>query len=225
MGFALAFTHSLSQNIGMSGINQFIKRFTDIALVLVIFPLFIIIYGLVAVCLMFFQGRPVLFCQQRAGKLGRPFTLYKFRTMRTDCDPFGPSPQGGGDARLTSLGRILRKASLDELPQIWNILKGDMSLVGPRPLYVAQMAEWNDRQKRRLEVKPGLTGLAQVSGRGSLTIEEKLELDVQYVERQSLWLDLKILLLTVVQVFWPRHIYEKRYSREHQTRPSDNTGV
>ena len=95
---------------------------------------------------------------------GRPFTFYKFRTMRPEVDPFGPSPKSGDDPRLTRLGRFLREYSLDELPQLVNILQGDMSLVGPRPLYVAQMAEWDERQRKRLFVKPGLTGLAQISG-------------------------------------------------------------
>ncbi|MBN2211959.1 MAG: sugar transferase, partial [Sedimentisphaerales bacterium] len=146
----------------MSHVNHIIKRLADVLFVLVIFPLYILIYGLIAIIFWFCQGRPVLFRQERAGQYGRPFILYKFRTMQADCNPFGPSPQAGSDARLTPLGRILRKVSLDELPQIWNIFKGDMSLVGPRPLYVAQMAEWDNRQKRRLEVKPGLTGLAQI---------------------------------------------------------------
>ena len=161
---------------------------------------------------------PALFRQERAGKAGGPFTFYKFRTMRLDVDPFGPSPKSGDDPRLTRLGRFLREYSLDELPQLVNIFKGDMSLVGPRPLYVAQMAEWDERQRQRLSVKPGLTGLAQISGRGTLTREEKLELDVRYVERASLGLDARILLATFGQVFAHRGIYEKRYSQTEGTR-------
>jgi len=138
--------------------------------------------------------------------------------MRQDVDPYGPSPKEGQDARLTKVGRFLRASSLDELPQFWNVLKGDMSLVGPRPLYISQVPEWTPRQRCRLEVKPGLTGLAQVSGRGSLTLEEKLELDVQYVERQSLALDLRILARTALQIIIPRDIYEKRYSQRQATR-------
>ena len=147
-----------------------------------------------------------------------PFTLYKFRTMRNDCDPFGNSPKDGSDPRITVIGKWLRLLSLDELPQLFNVLRGEMSLVGPRPLYMSQAAEWNSRQKRRLEVKPGLTGLAQVSGRGSLTIEEKLELDVQYVEQKSLLLDLRLLLATAFKLFAPQDIYEKRYSEAEETR-------
>jgi lipopolysaccharide/colanic/teichoic acid biosynthesis glycosyltransferase len=161
---------------------------------------------------------PAFFRQERAGRGGKPFQVYKFRTMRTDADPFGDSPQSGSDPRITKIGRFLRETSLDELPQLVNVMRGEMSLVGPRPLYLQQMAEWNARQRRRLAVKPGLTGLAQVSGRGSLTIEEKLELDVQYVERVSLWFDLWILWRTVVGVFRRGDIYEKRYSAERERR-------
>jgi lipopolysaccharide/colanic/teichoic acid biosynthesis glycosyltransferase len=161
---------------------------------------------------------PALFRQERAGRGGRPFLLYKFRTMRPEVDPFGPSPKAGDDPRLTRLGRVLREYSLDELPQLVNIIRGDMSLVGPRPLYVAQMAEWDERQKRRLLVKPGLTGLAQISGRGELTREEKLALDVRYVEEASLWRDGRILLATLWRVFARRGIYEKKYSQAEPTR-------
>jgi lipopolysaccharide/colanic/teichoic acid biosynthesis glycosyltransferase len=159
-----------------------------------------------------------VFSQERAGKDGKPFTFYKFRTMRTDVDPFGPSPKAGDDPRLTKIGKLLREHSLDELPQLFNILKGDMSLVGPRPLYISQMAEWDDRQKKRLIVKPGLTGLAQISGRGALTREEKLELDAQYVESATLLGDLKIILTTAAQVFGRKQIYEKKYSQTEDTR-------
>lgn len=161
---------------------------------------------------------PAVFAQQRAGKGGKPFMLYKFRTMRLDVEPFGPSPKSGDDSRLTGVGRWLRERSLDELPQLVNIVRGDMSLVGPRPLYVSQIAEWDGRQRRRLSVRPGLTGLAQVSGRGALTREEKLELDVQYVERASLRLDAVILLKTLARLCGRRGIYEDRYSQDESIR-------
>ena len=160
----------------------------------------------------------VIFAQERAGKDGKPFTFYKFRTMKTDVDPFGPSPKSCNDNRLTRAGVLLREYSLDELPQLLNILKGDMSIVGPRPLYISQIPEWDQRQKKRLFVKPGLTGLAQISGRGGLTREEKLELDVKYIETASLWLDLKIVLATVAHVFSRKNIYEKKYSKTEDTR-------
>jgi lipopolysaccharide/colanic/teichoic acid biosynthesis glycosyltransferase len=138
--------------------------------------------------------------------------------MRNDVDPFGPSPKSGDDPRLTKIGKFLREYSLDELPQLFNVIKGDMSLVGPRPLYMEQKKEWNERQKKRLFVKPGITGLAQISGRGALTREEKLELDVQYVENASLWLDIKIIFVTIAHVFCRKSIYEKRYSVAEETR-------
>ena len=161
-----------------------------------------------------------IFKQERAGRDGIPFTMYKFRTMRFDADPFGASPHSGEDSRLTSIGRRLREKSLDELPQLLNVLTGTMSLVGPRPLYVSQMAEWNDRQRRRLEVKPGITGLAQISGRGSLAIEEKIELDVQFVEQAGVWTHLKIFIATFVHFARGQDVYEVRYSRKHETRPA-----
>jgi len=168
---------------------------------------------------------PAIFRQERAGRNGRPFTFHKFRTMRLDADPFGPSPKSADDPRLTKFGRFLREHSLDELPQLVNILKGDMSLVGPRPLYVAQVAEWNERQRKRLLVRPGLTGLAQISGRGGLTREEKLELDVQYVEQRSLGWDVRILGATFARVLARQGIYEKRYSRAEGTRAQTTNGT
>ena len=152
---------------------------------------------------------PVLFRQERAGRRMRPFTVYKFRTMRADADPYDVSPMGREDARLTRLGRWLREMTLDELPQLWNVLKGDMSIVGPRPLYMSQARQFNERQRRRLEVRPGLTGLAQVLGRGEIPHEEKLELDVQYVERWGLWLDLKIILGSVRLLLPNERVYQK----------------
>ena len=138
--------------------------------------------------------------------------------MRIDTNPFGASPKSGDDPRLTKTGRFLREYSLDELPQLFNVLKGDMSIVGPRPLYVSQMAEWDDRQKKRLLVKPGITGLAQITGRGGLTREEKLELDVKYVESAGFLTDIKIIIVTLGHVFRRRDVYEKRYSKAEFTR-------
>ncbi|MBN1555970.1 MAG: sugar transferase [Phycisphaerae bacterium] len=159
-------------------------------------------------------GDPI-FRQRRAGWRGRPFVMLKFRTMRTDVDPYGMSPQSDEDPRLTRAGKWLRETSLDELPQLWNVLTGSMSLVGPRPLYERQAALWTPRQRRRLDVKPGLTGYAQVMGRGSLTHEEKIELDLLYVERHNLALDVKLLWRTLIGgVTGDLDIYEQRYSLE-----------
>ncbi len=161
---------------------------------------------------------PAVFKQERAGQNGKPFVFYKFRTMKLDAAPFGPSPKSGEDRRLTKVGKFLRESSLDELPQLFNILKGDMSIVGPRPLYLSQIPEWSERQKKRLLVKPGLTGLAQIQGRAELTREEKLELDVKYVENAGLLTDIRIMLATIVQVFRRKSVYEKRYSKTEYTR-------
>lgn len=167
---------------------------------------------------------PAIFRQERAGRGGKPFILLKFRTMRLDADPFGPSPKSDADPRFTPIGRFLREFSLDELPQLVNIIQGDMSLIGPRPLYVSQIPEWNERQRKRLLVQPGLTGLAQISGRGELTVEEKLEFDARYVEQAGPRLDGRILLATLTRVFVRRGIYEKRYSRAANTRGQSGSG-
>lgn len=160
---------------------------------------------------------PAIFRQRRAGWRGRPFTLLKFRTMHVDTDAYGNSPHGPQDPRLTRVGRFLRETSLDELPQLWNVLVGQMSLVGPRPLYERQAESWNERQRRRLEVRPGLTGYAQVYGRGAKTHEEKIELDVQYVEKRGFALDLRIILGTIGSVLARRgDVYEKRYSKDRE---------
>jgi lipopolysaccharide/colanic/teichoic acid biosynthesis glycosyltransferase len=201
------------------------KRLFDFALSLsatiVLLPIFIFIYAAIRL-----SGKgPAIFRQERAGKNGRPFMFYKFRTMTDDVDPFGPSPKSKDDPRLTKVGKFLREYSLDELPQLFNVLKGDMSIVGPRPLYMSQMAEWNDRQKKRLLVKPGLTGLAQISGRAHLTREEKLELDVKYVESAGFWRDVKIILRTIAQVVTRKSIYEKKYSQTELTRGDNKSGL
>ena len=152
---------------------------------------------------------PILFRQERAGRDMKPFTMYKFRTMRADADPFAASPREAADPRLTPIGRRLRETSLDELPQLWNVLWGDMSLVGPRPLYMDQARAFTERQRRRLEVRPGLTGLAQVQGRGELPHEEKLEIDVQYVERAGIGLDLRILWRSFTRLLTRKDVYQK----------------
>ena len=202
----------------MSKLAELIKRTFDILFVLAISPLLFIVIGLIAIIVRLTSGSPVFFRQERAGRNMQPFIIYKFRTMRTDVDPFGPSPKTGTDDRMTRIGNWLRKYSLDELPQFFNVLKGNMSLVGPRPLYMDQARQWNERQKRRLLVEPGLTGLAQISGRGSLTVEDKLDLDVRYVDNQSLWQDLRIFIATFFKVLRPKNIYEKRYSSTEETR-------
>lgn len=144
-------------------------------------------------------GSPVLFTQVRPGKDGRPFRMVKFRTMTDARDGHGNLMSDA--VRLTPFGRFLRAASLDELPELWNVLKGDMSLVGPRPLLMEYLPLFSQEQARRHEVRPGITGWAQVNGRNAISWEEKFALDVWYVDNRSFWLDLKILFLTVKKVF------------------------
>ena len=156
------------------------------------------VVALLAVTLRIILGRPVIFSHERIGLHGKPFQFYKFRTMtdaRDSCGILLPDEQ-----RLTALGRFLRSNSLDELPQLWNVLKGDMSLVGPRPLLPEYLPRYTPFQRRRHEVKPGMTGWPQVNGRNALTWEEKFDLDVWYVDHCSLWLDIKILWLTLLKV-------------------------
>ncbi|GAA5337064.1 sugar transferase [Thermus antranikianii] len=144
------------------------------------------------------MGSPVLFRQVRPGLHGRPFVMYKFRTMTEERDAQGKLLPD--EKRLTRLGRFLREHSLDELPEFFNVLKGDMSLVGPRPLLMEYLDRYTPEQARRHEVKPGITGWAQVNGRNALSWEEKFKLDVWYVDNWTIWLDLKILWLTLVKV-------------------------
>ncbi|NYR09379.1 sugar transferase [Psychrobacter sp. BI730] len=143
-------------------------------------------------------GAPVLFRQIRPGLYGKPFEMIKFRSMKDDIDADGNPLEDG--ARLTSFGKALRNTSLDELPELWNVIKGDMSLVGPRPLLMEYLPLYNDEQARRHDVRPGITGYAQVNGRNAIGWDERFALDTWYVDNQSLWLDIKILLKTVKKV-------------------------
>jgi len=174
------------------------KRVVDIILSLVALALFGLPLLLLAWQIRRRLGRPVFFKQTRPGLHGRRFRLVKFRTMTDARDPTG---QLLPDAeRLTAFGRFLRASSLDELPELWNVLKGEMSLVGPRPLLVEYLPLYSTEQARRHEVRPGITGWAQVNGRNALGWEEKFKLDVWYVDNRTLWLDIKILWLTVRKV-------------------------
>ena len=199
-------------------VSNLIKRIFDICISLPAVVILSPVFAVIIIAIKVSSKGPAMFKQERAGKDGKPFVFYKFRTMKVGVDPFGASPKSGEDPRLTKVGKWLREYSLDELPQLFNVFKGDMSIVGPRPLYVSQMTEWNERQKKRLLAKPGLTGLAQISGRGELTREEKLELDVKYVETASFLADIKIILATIAQVFRRKSIYEKKYSETEYTR-------
>jgi len=176
-----------------------VKRAFDILTALLLLLLLSPILLLTALAVALFLGRPVLFKQQRPGLQGRPFTLIKFRTMLDASDAAGnPLPDS---KRLTRFGRLLRASSLDELPALVNVIRGEMSLVGPRPLLVEYLPLYNQRQARRHELRPGITGWAQVNGRNAIQWEEKFEYDVWYVENQSFLLDIKILFMTVWKVF------------------------
>lgn len=175
-----------------------IKRLFDIVAsvlgLLVLSPVIIIVAWQIRKKL----GSPVLFRQVRPGRDGQPFEMVKFRTMRDALDGQGnPLPDS---ERLTPFGQFLRSTSLDELPELWNVLKGDMSLVGPRPLLMEYLPLYSAEQYRRHEARPGVTGWAQINGRNALSWEDKFKLDVWYVDNQSLWLDIKILFLTVKKV-------------------------
>jgi lipopolysaccharide/colanic/teichoic acid biosynthesis glycosyltransferase len=153
--------------------------------------------GAAAVGIKLDDGGPVLYRQRRVGKDGVDFDLLKLRTMVVGAESMGAGwAVNEGDPRITRAGRVLRRLSLDELPQLWNVLRGDMSLIGPRPTLRYQVVQYTDRQRRRLEVKPGLTGWAQVNGRTKLPWDERIELDLWWIEHRTLWLDLKILART-----------------------------
>jgi sugar transferase EpsL len=176
-----------------------VKRALDAAAAAVMLSLMALPMAVLALCVAAFLGRPIFFRQRRPGLGGRPFELIKFRTMREAADASGtPMPDA---LRLTAFGRFLRASSLDELPEFWNVLTGDMSLVGPRPLLTEYLPLYTPEQARRHEVRPGITGWAQINGRNAISWEEKFKLDVWYVDNQSLWLDLKILFLTILRVF------------------------
>ena len=192
------------------------KRFMDIIFASVALILLSPVLLLVALAILFTMGTPVLFRQQRPGLHGRPFGIVKFRTMR--AVRAGEDAVASDGMRLTRLGRFLRAASLDELPELWNVLKGDMSLVGPRPLLMQYLPLYSPAQARRHEVRPGLTGWAQVKGRNALSWDEKFALDVWYVEHRSLWLDLRILAATIGQVVARRGIAAEGSATMHEFR-------
>jgi len=202
----------LNKLVNPKKVSQFVKWVLDrlcAAIALLVFSPVILI---VAIAIYIRMGGPIFFCQPRPGKNGRVFNFYKFRTMTSDCDADGnllPDEQ-----RLIPLGQFLRKTSLDELPQLWNVLKGDMSFVGPRPLLVRYLDRYTPEQARRHDVMPGITGWAQVNGRRLLdgNWPEKFRLDVWYVDNWSLSLDLKILFLTVWKVLGQKEISQEGHA-------------
>ncbi len=203
------------------------KRLLDIGLGTVLLILTLPVMVVAALAVLVDSGRPIIFRQRRVGLGGREFTMFKFRTMLPENDESihrrymqdlltgraRPRRNGRGevvylldDPRVTKVGRVLRTLSIDELPNLVNVIRGDMSLVGPRPPIPYEVAMYDQRSRRRLSVKPGMTGLAQVKGRGSLTFDEIVDLDLEYVRRRSLWLDVKILLATIPAVIGRRGV-------------------
>lgn len=184
--------------------RKYFKRMFDVILsvlaLIILSPVMLVVAILVRVNL----GSPVIFCQERPGKDEKIFKMYKFRSMTDKCDENGELLPD--EVRLTKFGKLLRSTSLDELPELWNIVKGDMSLVGPRPLLVKYLPLYNEEQARRHHVRPGLTGLAQVNGRNAISWEEKFKLDVEYVDGVSLIGDVKVVFGTVGKVLIKENI-------------------
>ena len=176
----------------------FTKKIFDLFLIFLSLPLILPVYLLLILLVLYKFKFPILFKQPRPGLNGKVFNICKFRTMTNVFDKDGILLSD--EVRLTRFGKFLRSTSLDELPSLWNVLKGDMSLVGPRPLLLEYLPLYSTKQARRHEVKPGVTGWAQVNGRNTITWSEKFDLDVWYVDNQSIWLDIKILWLTVKKV-------------------------
>ncbi|MBO1922984.1 sugar transferase [Thiomicrorhabdus sp. 6S3-12] len=174
------------------------KRIFDLFLIFISFPLLLPVFIVVAILVRFKLGTPILFTQIRPGKDAKPFKMIKFRTMTDDRDADGELLSD--EIRLTKFGRFLRSTSLDELPELWNVVKGEMSLVGPRPLLVEYVPLYSQEQYRRHEVRPGISGWAQVNGRNAIDWDDKFKLDVWYVDNRSLWLDIKIIYLTLKKV-------------------------
>jgi sugar transferase EpsL len=175
-----------------------LKRLFDLLVSLLVFIISLPLLGLIALLVLLFLGAPVFYLQKRPGYKGKLFTLYKFRSMndrRDREDNLLPDAE-----RLTAFGRFLRSTSLDDLPQLLNVLRGDMSLVGPRPLFAKYLPLYSSEQMRRHDVRPGITGWAQINGRNALSWDEKFRLDVWYVDHWSFWLDLKIIFLTPIKV-------------------------
>jgi len=189
------------------GIKHLLDKIFSFILLVILSPIFI----LIAILIKLDSKGPVFFIQQRVGKDNKLFNIYKFRTMVPDAINIGSGVYTEeNDPRITRIGRFLRKTSLDELPQLINILKGEMSFIGPRPTLAYQVEQYNDFQRKRLLVRPGVTGLAQVNGRNSLSWPERIEYDVKYVENYSLMLDFKILLKTFLVIFKQEGLYAEK---------------
>lgn len=187
-----------------------LKRFLDISLSLILFFVFFPFFVFIPIFIFFKIGHPILFIQNRAGFKGKPFLIYKFRSMLDRRDIYGDLLND--HVRLDSFGKFLRSTSLDELPTLLNVIRGDMSLVGPRPLLIDYLPLYNKNQARRHEVRPGITGWAQVNGRNAISWQKKFNMDVWYVDNQSFLLDFKILILTIKKVLLRSDISSKNHA-------------
>ena len=196
------------------GLGRVIKSILDRLVAAIALLFFSPLMLIVAIAIYIQMGRPIFFTQPRPGKGSSIFKFYKFRTMTDQRDTDGNLLSD--EKRLTAFGQFLRQTSLDELPQLWNVLKGDMSFVGPRPLLVEYLDRYTPQQARRHEVKPGITGWVQVNGRNNLSWEEKFNLDVWYVDNWSLWLDLKIFWLTLFKVLQQEGISQEGYATSEE---------
>ena len=201
-------------------IQRLIKWLVDRLMAAIAFILLSPLILLVTIAVAINMGNPVIFAQDRPGKNSRIFKFYKFRTM-TDARDQNGQPLPDCD-RITKFGEWLRQTSLDELPQLWNVFKGDMSFIGPRPLIVLYLERYSPQQARRHEVLPGITGLAQINGRNAISWDEKFKLDVSYIDNWSLWLDLKILLLTVIKVIKKDGINQEGYATSEEFKGAIN---
>lgn len=188
-------------------IYRFTKRIMDFLASLIGLVLFLPIWILIGLIIRLESKGPVIFKQERIGKSGKPFILYKFRTMQENTDPHAYAPKDKTDTRITRFGGFLRRTSFDEIPQFWNVIKGEMSLVGPRPEMPFIVKEYSEWQKRRLDAKPGITGLWQILGRKDLPLQENIEYDFYYIKNQSLLLDLVILIKTITAVVRSKGAY------------------
>ena len=199
--------------------KKYFKRFFDLIVsilaLLLLSPLLLCAALAVRLCL----GKPVLFIQQRPGLMGVPFHMYKIRTMSEERDSNGNLLTDAD--RLTLLGRFLRVTSIDELPELFNVLKGEMSIVGPRPLLMKYLSLYSYEQARRHEVKPGITGWAQINGRNAITWEEKFQLDVWYVDNRSFWLDVKIIFMTILKILKREGINQQGQATMEEFQGSD----
>ena len=187
--------------------NRYFKSFIDKLIAGILIILFAPIMFIVGIIIYFWDGFPIFFVEERSGYQGKIFKIYKFRTMTNEKDENGNLLPD--EKRLKGIGKIIRSLSLDELPQLFNVLKGDMSFIGPRPLLKEYLPLYNDEQKRRHNVKPGITGWAQVNGRNAISWKKKFEYDVYYVDNISFLLDMKILWITIIKVFKREGISQK----------------